>query len=134
MLESGDVDVVVPNVVPPSPDISREQADVGAYSCVNNHFATRQVQLLVLLGGRGDVHEKIKRVVLSAVRRHANSPLNIFDLEDPDVCGRATTVTGVVGQEDNIYADPRGVRKAMRPSAETTTITIPYVNPDALKR
>ena len=51
VLEADDVDVVVPHVVPQSPDVAREQADVGAYSRVRDHFAARQMQLLVLLGG-----------------------------------------------------------------------------------
>lgn len=50
VLETDDVDVVVPHVVPQVPDVALEQADVGADSCVNHNFAARQVKMLVLGG------------------------------------------------------------------------------------
>ena len=67
---------------------------------------------------------------------HSISPLkfeliNSFVLDDPDVCGRATTLTGTVGQSDNRVLPREGALRCVR-SLKLTTTTIPYVNPDAM--
>ena len=57
-MKTGGVDVVHPDVVPQVLDVSREQAGVGTYRCVHDHFVAWQVQMLIARRG-GVIHETV---------------------------------------------------------------------------
>ena len=103
----GSVDVVHPDVVPQVLDVSREQACVWTYRCVNDHFVARQVQMLIARRG-GVIHENDCFAAQFGPATRDCSFDNLF-LDDPNVFGRATTSRGV-GQGDDILCSAGGAQ------------------------